>query len=134
MKGRKDGRDIVRPEDRVRFGNINLRVEWKTECKVRRNDKRRNASCDNVARVRGRKMSISNIVDNLSGCCESVRCPKKPSTTTTTTARSGWKGEFHSYQKVKLKTELGSSPNASRRSKQSVLVEVSCEIHGSLIS
>lgn len=66
---RQEGRkDIVRPEDRVRFGSVNLRVEWKTECKVRRNDKRRNASCDNVARVRGRKMSISNIVDNLSGC------------------------------------------------------------------
>jgi hypothetical protein len=49
----------------VRLGSINLRVEWKTECKVRRKDKRRNASCDNVARVRGRKMRISNIVDSL---------------------------------------------------------------------
>ena len=73
MKGRKDGRDIVRPEDRVRLGSISLRVECKTECKVRRKDKSRNASCDNVARVRGRKMSISNIVDNLSRCCESER-------------------------------------------------------------
>lgn len=88
MKGRKDGRDIVRPEDRVRLGNNNLRVEWKTECKVRKKDKRRNASCDNVARVRGRKMSISNIVDNLSECCESVRCQNRPNTTTST-ARSG---------------------------------------------
>jgi hypothetical protein len=77
MKGRKDGRDIARPENRVRLGSVNLRVEWKTECKVRRNDKRRNASCDSVARVRGRKMSISNIVDNLSGCCESVRLSKQ---------------------------------------------------------
>ena len=106
MKGRKDGRDIVRPEDRVKFGNISLRVEWKTECKVRRNDKRRNASCDNVARVRGRKMSISNIVDNLPGCCESVRCHKIPDTTTTI-ARAGGRGNsIHIKSKIKGRTRF----------------------------
>jgi len=98
MKGRKDGRDIARPEDRVRFGSTNLRVEWKTECKVRRNDKRRNASCDNVARVRGRKMSISNIVDNLPRRCESVRCRKTPNTTITTTRNGGKANSTHIKQ------------------------------------
>jgi hypothetical protein len=64
-KGRNEGNDKTRPEEKLIVGSTRDSVEWITECMVSNKDRSRNADCDRVARVNGKKNRISVKVVSL---------------------------------------------------------------------